>query len=643
MFGILRQTGYLAQSNLQIRVRSGCLAMLIMAFALSSCTRHESGGKKYSLQTLMSVHKTWGASFSPDEKTIAFVSNRSGQFNIWTVPTSGSELTQLTNFTDAVFFATWCRHENSIIFLRDHNGDENFHLLIMAAAGGDPFDLTPGDSVNSEFLGWAHDGYRFLYHSNLRDRRFFDVYEYDLRTREARMLYEDTMGLEVSAMDRDLTRLAFNRPYTQLDSDVFLYDVEQKALTALTPHEGNVNFGALEFSPDGQELYLLTDKDSEFMYLIKMDLESKSTSEVLRADWDVVWAGFSHNGKYFTTAVNEDGSVKLHVTEVATGNPVDLPSLPEGTLSHIGFSLSELYMTFYFQGDLIPSDLHVIDLTNRAMKRLTNSLPKEIDTDDLVESELIRYSSFDGVQIPAYVYRPKGLVSGEKAPAVLMIHGGPQAQDGKGFGSIKQWIVNQGWVLMVPNVRGSSGYGKTYYSMDDKDWGGAPLQDVIQAKNYLVSTGYVDPDRVVILGGSYGGYMTLAGLAFAPEEFAGGVDICGISNLTSFLESIPPYWEPYKNLLKNEVGDPDTDFLFLKERSPLFSADRIVKPLFVIQGANDPRVKKSESDTIVDAIRARNGAVEYMVFEDEGHGLRKKENVIRAFTAAFAFLDSNVK
>jgi len=591
----------------------------------------------------MSVHKTWGASFSPDEKTIAFVTNRSGQFNIWTVSVAGGEPTQLTDFDDAVFFATWCRHENSIIFFRDHNGDENYHIYIMAATGGDPVDLTPGDSVNAIFLGWAYDGYRFLYQSNLRDPRFFDVYEYDLRTRESKLVYEDKMGLMVSAIDQDLTRLAFNRPYTQLDSDVYLYDVSQKSLTALTSHQGNVNFEALEFSQDGRELYLLTDKDSEFTYLIKLDLESKATTEVLRADWDVVWAGFSHNGTYFTTAVDEDGSVKLQVTEAASGNPVDLPTLLDGELSHVDFSLSELFMTFYFQGDLIPSDLHVVDLNNHSIKRLTNSLPKQIDTDDLVESELIRYSSFDGVQIPAYVYRPKGLASDERAPAVLMIHGGPQAQERRGFSSIKQWIVDQGWVLMVPNVRGSAGYGKTYYSMDDKDWGGAPLQDVIQAKNYLANSGYVDPDKIVVLGGSYGGYMVLAGLAFTPEEFAAGVDICGISNLTSFLESIPPYWEPYRNLLKNEVGDPNKDFLFLKERSPLFSADQIVRPLFVIQGANDPRVKKSESDMIVDAIRARDGVVEYMVFEDEGHGLRKKENVIKAFTEAFAFLDSNVK
>jgi dipeptidyl aminopeptidase/acylaminoacyl peptidase len=644
------------------------LIISTVAVMFVSCTRQEAPPKQYSLETFLSVYKTWGASFSPEEKAVAFITNRSGQFNIWTVDchtslamteksAMGGEAKQLTDYEDAVFFVTWCKHENSLIFSQDRGGNENFHLYIMPAiqldsrrrgndkerGGGDAVDLTPGEEVNAMFLGWAHDGHRFLFHTNQRDPRFFDVYLYDLRTRQAKMIFENETGLEFSAMDNEVTKLAFTKPYTQVNSDVFLYDIEAETLTPLTLHQGNINYEAMDFSPDGRELYMLTDKGSEFTYLISMDLETKDMVEIKRTNWDMVWAGFSFNGTYFVTAVNEDGRIVLEVIETATGTPLELPTLPDGELSGISFSRSERYMAFYFTGDMVPSDLHVMDMEEGTIRRLTYSMPDEIDPNDLVESELIRYRSFDGLEIPAYLYRPKGIASGEKRPAILLIHGGPQAQERKGFSSIKQYMVNQGWVLMVPNVRGSAGYGRTYYSMDDRDWGGAPLRDVVEAKNYLARLDYVDPEKIVILGGSYGGYMVLAAMAFTPEEFAAGVDICGLSNLTTFLESIPPYWEPYKNMLIIEVGDPEKDADFLKARSPLFSADNIIKPLFVVQGANDPRVKRVESDAIVEAIKAREGVVEYMIFEDEGHGLRKKENIQKAYNAIFAFLDEHVR
>ena len=619
------------------------LAVITIVLLCVSCAKQGPVAKKYSLETFFSVYRTWGGAFSPEEKTIAFISNRSGQYSIWTVTKSGGEPTQLTDFEDAVFFVTWCKHENSLIFSRDTGGDENYHIYIMAANGGDPVDLTPGEAVNAHFLGWSYDGYRFLYQSNQRDQRFFDIFEYDLRTRDNVMIYQDETGMQVSAFDRDLTKLAFTQRHTQINSDVFLYDVVEKTMTPLTVHQGNINYGALTFTPDGGELYLLTDKGREFTYVVSMNLDTKEMVEIKLTNWDVIWAGFSYDGTYFTTAVNEDGRVVLEVMEIATGNPVELPAMPEGELSYITFSRSERYMTFYLNGDKVPSDLHIMDMETKTITRLTNSVPDDLDTDDLVESELIRYRSFDELQIPAYLYKPKEIQPGEKLPAILLIHGGPQVQEGKGFSGLKQYMVNQGWVLLVPNVRGSHGYGRSYYSMDDGDWGGAPLRDAVAAKNYLAKLDYVDPEKIVIMGGSYGGYMVLAALAFTPEVFAAGVDICGLSNLTTFLESIPPYWEQFKNLLKVEVGDPEKDGEFLKERSPLFSADKITKPLFVIQGANDPRVKQSESDTIVEAINARGGIVEYMFFEDEGQGLRKHENKMKAYTAVFGFLDEHVK
>ncbi len=220
-----------------------------------------------------------------------------------------------------------------------------------------------------------------------------------------------------------------------------------------------------------------------------------------------------------------------------------------------------------------------------------------------MESELIRYPTFDDKQIPAFLYQPKDLKPGERRPAIIDVHGGPMAQSLKGFGPLDQFLVNHGYVMLVPNVRGSTGYGKSYHKMDDKDWGGAPLQDVVWAKKYLATLDFVDPERIVIMGGSYGGYMTLAALTFTPEEFAAGIDIVGPSNLLTLLATVPPYWEPYKKYFYREVGDPVKDKKFLEQRSPLNSADKIVRPLFVIQGANDPRVKQAESHRILNAIK----------------------------------------
>lgn len=226
---------------------------------------------------------------------------------------------------------------------------------------------------------------------------------------------------------------------------------------------------------------------------------------------------------------------------------------------------------------------------------------------------------------------------------MIEVHGGPMAQEVKRWSPVRQYFANQGYVVLVPNVRGSTGYGKTYHQLDDRDWGGAPLQDVIYGKRYLASLDYVDTGKVVIHGGSYGGYMVLAALTFAPTEFAAGIDVVGPSNLVTLLQSVPPYWKPYLEYFHREVGDPVKDRKLLQERSPLNFADRIVRPLFVIQGANDPRVKQAESDRIVEAAKKNNVPVEYMLFPDEGHGLRKTENRIKGYKAAAVFLDKYVR
>jgi dipeptidyl aminopeptidase/acylaminoacyl peptidase len=331
------------------------------------------------------------------------------------------------------------------------------------------------------------------------------------------------------------------------------------------------------------------------------------------------------------------------VDDTKTGKPVPLPKLPDGDITGVNISDSERLMAFYLNGDRSPSNLYVYDFATKKVTRLTDSLNPEIDPGDLVTSEVVRYKSFDGMEVPNILYRPHGADAAHKAPAVLLIHGGPGGQTRTGYSALVQYLVNHGYVVLGVNNRGSSGYGKTFYAADDGKHGREPLWDCVEAKRFLQKQPYVDPQRIGIMGGSYGGYMVLAALAFKPEEFAVGVDLFGVSNWVRTLQSIPPYWESFRKSLYKEVGDPSTQLEFLRETSPLFHADKITRPLIVLQGANDPRVIKPESDEIVENIRKRNGVVEYVVFDNEGHGFTKKANEVRAYKAILDFLDKYLK
>jgi dipeptidyl aminopeptidase/acylaminoacyl peptidase len=299
-------------------------------------------------------------------------------------------------------------------------------------------------------------------------------------------------------------------------------------------------------------------------------------------------------------------------------------------------------MAVYLNGDRQPSDLYVIDLQQSSAQRLTTSLSAEINPADLVDSEVVRFNSFDGMSIPNILWKPRQASAGNKRPALLMVHGGPGGQTTRAYNYAAQFLANHGYVILGINNRGSSGYGKTFFAADDGKHGREPLWDCVAAKQYLQTLDYVDPDRIGIMGGSYGGYMTLAALAFKPDEFRVGVNIFGVSNWLRTLESIPPYWESFREALYQEIGNPETQREFLIETSPLFHADKITKPLIVLQGKNDPRVIQPESDDIVAAVRNNGVAVEYLVFDDEGHGFTKKKNQIAAYDAILKFLDTHL-
>lgn len=404
------------------------------------------------------------------------------------------------------------------------------------------------------------------------------------------------------------------------------------------------SYSPTDFSKDGKYLYYTTDEGDEYTYLMRYNLISGVKEEVLKKDWDIVYQFFSPSGKYQVVGINADGKTVLEVTETENGRPVEFPDFGQGSVTSVEFSEDEQMMSFYVSSSSSPQNLYAYDLQDKTPKKLTETLNSAIDPDDLVMAEVVRYQSFDGLDIPAIYYKPRQASVSNKVPALVWVHGGPGGQSRQNYSPQIQYLVNHGYAILAVNNRGSSGYGKTFFAMDNQKHGEEDLQDCVEGKNWLAQQEYIDPEKIGILGGSYGGFMVMAALVHQPEAFEVGVNIFGVTNWLRTLRNIPPWWTAAKDALYDEMGDPNTeDSVRLYRISPLFHAERIVKPVMVLQGAQDPRVLQVESDEIVEAARANDIPVEYVLFEDEGHGFRKKENQIEAYGKILEFLDTYLK
>ena len=600
--------------------------------------------KQYTIEQFMGTTRIGGSSFSADEKSILFHNNKSGIFNVYSMPVAGGEAKQLTNSTkESTFAVSYFPGDARFLYRYDKGGNENEHLYLKELDGSER-DLTPGDKTKANFHGWSQDRKSFFFSTNARDPKFFDIFEMTIAGLKPVLLYEDKTGYQFGDISNDKKFIAFGKPGdSTADSDVYVYNVETKEMKNITPHTGIVDNAPETFDVNSKFLYFLSDEGAEFKYVARYDLATGKRDVADKGAWDVSYMYFSRNGKYRVVATNEDARTKIKVYDEASGKPIALPPLPEGDITGVRISDSETKMSFYHDGARSPANLYVYDFATQKPLKLTESLNPEINAADLVESRVVRYKSFDGTEIPAILYQPHGASAQNKVPAIVRVHGGPGGQARMPYSAGVQYLVNHGYAVLDVNNRGSSGYGKTFYVADDRKHGREPLWDCVEAKKYLQTLDYVDGKKVGIMGGSYGGYMVLAALAFKPEEFAAGVDIFGVSNWVRTLQSIPPYWEAQRKSLYAEIGDPNTQLEMLREISPLFHADKITKPLIVLQGANDPRVIKPESDEIVEAIKKKNGVVEYVVFDNEGHGFTKKANEIRGNKAILDFLDKYLK
>jgi dipeptidyl aminopeptidase/acylaminoacyl peptidase len=612
------------------------------ALAQLACTAEpphpQLPSRQYTAQDFLTTVTYRGASFSADGSNLLVSSDASGIINAYAVDVDGGEPGQLTHSTtDSILAESYFPADDRFLYTSDQGGNELDHLFVRELDGA-VVDLTPGDDLKAQFLGWSSDDTAFYVSTNERDSRFFDVYEFDSGSYERERIFVNDSGLEFGAVSPDGDSLLLFKANTNADSDLFLFRRATGETRLLTEHEGDVQYYPADFTPDGGGILFITDEDSEFLHLVEMDLASGARRGIVQVDWDVEYAGYSKHGKYLMVGINQDAQTVLEVRDAASGDEVALPEMPDAEINAVTFSNDETRMAFYASGSRLPRDLFAMQVGATEPRQLTASLGSVIDPDDLVEAEVVRFASTDGVEVPGILYRPHQADADDPAPAVVMVHGGPGGQSRIGYNPLVQYLVNHGYVVYAINNRGSSGYGKTFNHLDDRRHGRDDLDDCVASKTMLIATGYVDPERIGIIGGSYGGYMVLAALAFRPEEFAVGVDIFGISNWQRTLQSIPAWWESFRASLEQEMG-PFDDAEAWRAVSPLFHADAIVKPLMVLQGANDPRVLKVESDDIVAAVRDHGVPVEYVVFEDEGHGFEKKRNREDGYRGILEFLD----
>ncbi|MEM8997512.1 MAG: prolyl oligopeptidase family serine peptidase, partial [Acidobacteriota bacterium] len=484
--------------------------------------------KTYSIESFLDTTVYTGASFSPDNRRILVSSDASGVFNAYAIPVDGGEPVALTDSTDQSIFAVgYFPDDERFLYLADRGGDELNHLYVREL-DGTVKDLTPGENLRASFYGWADDGASFFLGTNERDPRFVDIYEIQVDGYARSLVYRNDAGYQFGGISPDRRHVALIRLNHNADSDVFVYDRETGASRVITEHEGDVLYRAFGFSKDGGSVLLTSDEGREFAALYRHDLETGERRTLVEADWDVAFARYSHSGEALLVTINNDArtEVRLYGADLERR---PLPELPNAAISGLVLSRDESMMAFYATSSKQPSDLYAQPVDGEPV-RLTRSLSEDIDAGDLVEGKVVRFASFDGLEIPGILYTPKAAGPDNKVPAMVWVHGGPGGQSRVGYSAMLQYLVNHGYMVYAINNRGSSGYGKTFYSLDDQNHGKGDLQDCIASKQMLIDTGVVDPERIGIIGGSYGGFMVLAALTFEPESFDVGVNIFGVSN-----------------------------------------------------------------------------------------------------------------
>ncbi len=633
--------------------------------------------QSYTIQQYLNIKSAGSPSFSPDGKQLIYLTNATGTSQIWLTSVGGGKPTQLTNYDDNISFARWLPDGNGIVFGKARGGDENTQFFWMKPDGTGVKELTSDPKVRHNFAEVSKDGKKIYYASNERNRTYFDVYSMELATGKEELLYQYDGNMNIAAVNDTGTQFVLSRAGVEksLDNDLFLVDVRTKKEIHLTPHSEASEYGNVAFLADS--LLMTSNEKREFEALVQLRQKNPSGDDWSEANrvaealytpnWDVGGVTMNNNSSMFAYTLNADGFSDLYLRSIETGGkpliskiairPEKLRLPGKGVVGGIVFSKDGSKLAFSFSSPTQNSDIWIYDRTTHQLQQVTQSDRAGIDPKSFVAPELIKFKSFDGREIPAWYYKPNGLsgVAGNLGsmasrsgmlesrvpfPVIVSVHGGPEGQSRPGFNALFQYYLSRGYAVLDPNVRGSTGYGKTYTHLDDVEKREDSVKDLAAAHEWLVKGGGADAKRIAVMGGSYGGYMTMAAVTLYPDLWAAAVNTVGIVNWETFLKNTSGYRRRAREV---EYGMLDKDIEFLRRISPIRKIDRIKAPLFVIHGKNDPRVPYTEAEQVVAALRGRESIVEYKLYDDEGHGISKLKNRLELYPLVADFLDKYMK
>ena len=603
--------------------------------------------KNLSIEKLYMTRAIGGTAWSPGGKSIAFISNISGRNNVWLVPAEGGWPVQLAISDQRQAAPAWSPDGKWIAYQSDYDGDEQWDIFLVSPKTGQVVNLTNTREIAEENPAWSPDGRYLAYMVKPKTSSVFEIDVYDMVMRQVRHLTTGTPKDKLNfnpIWSKDGKWIAYTQQQAKgTDSNIFIAEVASGKSTLLTPHNGEQLYAANAISPDAKKLLITSNAGNGFDNVSLVDVASKKIDWLTQDKWEVSGGEFSPDGRYVTWTANVDGNTDIYLHELAGGKNTVLP-LPKGVNepggSESAFTRDGSRLLYYHNGPNAPNDVWVYELASGKSRQVTQSLVAGVRSEDMVEPYLVHYPSRDGKwTISAFVYAPYNLPRNGQHPAIVYVHGGPTAQTVNSFNRFVQYVANQGYIVIAPNYRGSTGYGKEFQQANLFDMGGGDLQDVLAAADWIKQTGYVDPKKLILMGGSYGGYMTMMGVTKAPELWAAGVPIVPFVNWFTEIQNEDPVLQQ-SDLAT--MGDVEKNKARYQDRSPINFVDQIKAPLLLLAGGHDPRCPKTESQQVVDAIKKRGGVVDYKVYENEGHGFARVENQIDAYRRVADFLKSHV-
>lgn len=589
----------------------------------------------FSFDRYLNIRSAYSPAWLNGGQRVAFLTDITGTPQVWSLDAAGGWPDQLTFFKEKVWTLNPAPDGNRLVCTRDIGGNERYQMFLVSTDGAEVRRISQDLGAIYHFGAWARDRLRIAFTSNERNGLHFDVYVQDVDHPVPEMVFQTDGNFRVLAWSPDGRKLVLVNEISYTQTPLYLLDLENGEVRTLTPPDDSGLNLQVHWIKDDQ-IYLLSNQGREFLAVARMDIDTgEITYPFDDQPWDVKNLAVAPDANLLAFTANVDGYAHLTVCNLENGRFWQVPDLPVGVISEPVFSSDGTRLVVSAQGpqDNLNIWMVPLDRESSSPRKLTQSSLAGIPKKSFIAPELIHYDTFDGRSIPGFFYRPQNVSS--PLACILYVHGGPASQTIPDFDPRFQFFLRQGYAILAPNVRGSSGYGKTYMSLDDIELRMGSVADLKYAVGWLRNSGEVDSERIAIYGRSYGGFMVLSAITTYPDLWAAAVDVVGIANWVTFLENTGPWRRAHR---QKEYGNLKTDRAFLESISPIHHVDQIQCPLLVVHGANDPRVPVTEADQIVSSLRERNHPVEFLRYEDEGHKIAKLQNRIHSFTEMADFL-----